>query len=67
LKFLTRNVRRIPFNGHLEQSSLGELWKDTFRTFEEALSRADRWHAERDGDHDWEWADTIGSFFMSGE
>jgi hypothetical protein len=50
-------VAHRSFAGHLKDSSLGELWKDTHKTFESALARADRWHAERDGDHDWEWVD----------
>jgi hypothetical protein len=50
-------VAHRSFGGHLKDCSLGELWVDTFQTFEETLSRADRWHAERDADYDWEWLD----------
>jgi hypothetical protein len=39
----------------LSDRLIGELWEDTFCTFEEALAAAESWHAERDADYDLEW------------
>jgi hypothetical protein len=34
---------------------IGELWEDTFQTFEQALAAAESWHIEREDDFDLEW------------
>jgi hypothetical protein len=36
---------------------IGEMFEDTFLSFEDALEACERWHMERDSDNDLDWVD----------